>query len=143
MKIAGTDTSFIDGEGIAFVVYFQGCFHDCEGCHNPDLQPLNGGYEANVPIIDSLYDSVVLTGGEPLLQPAAVLAIAESTDLPVWLYTGFEYEDIPPVIRSKVDVIVCGKYEHAERTGSFPASGNQRVFRRGELANAVDIFRRV
>ena len=138
MRIAGTDTSFIDGDGIAFVVYFQGCLLDCPGCHNPQLQDMDGGYESGkLDIDESFYDSVVLLGGEPLMQPSAVISIIESTNLPVWLYTGYEYEDIPPLIRSKVHTIVCGPYDETKRQDGFPASSNQRVFREGKLCMLI------
>ena len=35
--------SILDGEGIRAVIWFQGCLHNCEGCHNPETHDLNGG----------------------------------------------------------------------------------------------------
>lgn len=67
----------VDGPGIRYVVFFQGCPMRCAYCHNPDTWPLNGGklteasyiieqYERNI----SFYKGggITVTGGEPLMQ---------------------------------------------------------------------------
>lgn len=67
----------VDGPGVRFVVFFQGCALRCLYCHNPDTWALGGGteYEAQE-IIDKMvrnlpfYETggITATGGEPLLQ---------------------------------------------------------------------------
>ncbi|MBE6673971.1 MAG: pyruvate formate lyase-activating protein [Ruminococcaceae bacterium] len=67
----------VDGPGVRFVVFFQGCALRCLYCHNPDTWAHHGGteYEAQQ-IIDKMvrnlpfYETggITATGGEPLLQ---------------------------------------------------------------------------
>ncbi len=137
MRIAGLDTSFIDGDGIAFVVFFQGCTLRCPHCHNPELQSVDGGIEvAPEEVLQHLdmdfYDSVVFSGGEPLGQPEALQELAKYITLPKWLYTGWELSQIPWHIGVLMDVIVAGPYRDDLRTGGFPASSNQIVWRRSD-----------
>ena len=67
----------VDGPGIRFVVFFQGCPLRCQYCHNPDTWA-NGGkeYTADEIITQALRyknyfgdkGGVTATGGEPLVQ---------------------------------------------------------------------------
>ena len=69
----------VDGPGIRFVVFFQGCPMRCLYCHNPDTWRVGGG-DQNLRSVESLlkeYDGIkeflhdggiTATGGEPLLQ---------------------------------------------------------------------------
>ena len=38
----------VDGPGIRFVVFMQGCPYSCPYCHNPDTRPFSGGTEYTV-----------------------------------------------------------------------------------------------
>ena len=67
----------VDGPGLRFVVFFQGCPMRCRYCHNPDTWQPNTGTEMTVEDImakfmrnKSFYSSggITVTGGEPLLQ---------------------------------------------------------------------------
>lgn len=73
----------VDGPGIRFVVFMQGCPLRCQYCHNPDTWDLHGEckYEmtpeelfTEVNKYRSYISSggVTVTGGEPLLQAAFV-----------------------------------------------------------------------
>ena len=77
----------LDGPGIRFVVFLQGCFLRCKYCHNPDTWSLNGGQEYSVDEIVKKIEScrnflrnggVTLSGGEPLLQHDFTLALLEA-----------------------------------------------------------------
>lgn len=68
----------VDGPGIRFVVFFQGCPMRCLYCHNPDTWDTVGeGTEMTADEILSQYEGcknfckggITATGGEPLLQP--------------------------------------------------------------------------
>ncbi|MFN3927542.1 MAG: pyruvate formate-lyase-activating protein [Pseudanabaenaceae cyanobacterium] len=74
----------VDGPGIRFVVFTQGCPLRCLYCHNPDCRSLDGGREitAGEVIAEiSKYRSylrgggVTVSGGEPLLQAEFTAAI--------------------------------------------------------------------
>jgi pyruvate formate lyase activating enzyme len=67
----------VDGPGIRYVVFTQGCPMRCIYCHNPDTWDPNGGREVTVEEILSEFNAnrdfyakggITVTGGEPLLQ---------------------------------------------------------------------------
>ena len=68
----------VDGPGIRFVLFMQGCHLKCKYCHNRDTWDMNGGsYKSLDEIFNKImkyknyiYPSggVTVTGGEPLLQ---------------------------------------------------------------------------
>ena len=82
IRISGTiSESIVDGPGIRFVVFTQGCPHHCAGCHNPDTHDFNGGK-----VIDTdemieemkLYpymSGLTISGGEPFSQKTANLRL--------------------------------------------------------------------
>lgn len=67
----------VDGPGIRFVIFMQGCPLRCLYCHNPDTWEINGGTPRSAESLLKEYDSVkeflknggiTCTGGEPLVQ---------------------------------------------------------------------------
>ena len=67
----------VDGPGIRFVVFMQGCPMRCLYCHNPDTWDISTNKQIDVDYILKKYDSVkeflkngglTISGGEPLLQ---------------------------------------------------------------------------
>ena len=68
----------VDGPGVRYVVFFQGCPLRCKYCHNPDTWDFSGGKEVTAEELMKEYDSykeflksggITATGGEPLAQP--------------------------------------------------------------------------
>ena len=146
LKIAGViDESIVDGPGIRYVVFVQGCPHHCEGCHNPQTHDFSGGQTADIPGIlgeidrDPMISGVTFSGGEPFCQPEAFCNLAaelKKRNLNIMAYSGFTYEELtamknPAVdyLLSMLDLLVDGRYVAAERdlTLLFRGSRNQRV----------------
>lgn len=76
----------VDGPGVRFVVFTQGCPHRCLYCHNPDTWRLkHGRHIASAEILDQIENAstflqrakggVTISGGEPLAQPKFVASI--------------------------------------------------------------------
>ena len=78
-KIHSVETfGAVDGPGIRFVIFLQGCPMRCLYCHNPDTWDINGGNKMSVAELVKQVKKyknyfgeqggVTVTGGEPLLQ---------------------------------------------------------------------------
>ncbi len=76
----------VDGPGLRYVVFTQGCPMRCRYCHNPDTWNVSGGTETSVEDILADYrknrefyakGGLTVTGGEPLLQPEFVAELFE------------------------------------------------------------------
>lgn len=76
----------VDGPGIRFVVFMQGCCLKCKYCHNRDTWDTSNGTEYSIdyvlqkimrlkPYIDVSHGGVTISGGEPLLQSTFVTEI--------------------------------------------------------------------
>ena len=146
MRIANTvSDSIVDGPGLRFTVFTQGCPHHCPGCHNPETHDPAGGREVSVAELEEemgknpLIDGLTLSGGDPFCQAAecADLArLAHEKGLNVWTYTGYTYEKlleqgIPGVtaLLEQTDVLVDGPFLLAEKSyeALFRGSTNQRL----------------
>lgn len=75
----------VDGPGVRFITFFQGCHLECKYCHNRDTWDINGGTYISV---DELLDKIkkyktyivpnggfTASGGEPLLQPYFLISL--------------------------------------------------------------------
>lgn len=77
----------VDGPGIRFVVFMQGCPYSCPYCHNPDTRPFSGGTEYTVEeVVEKAKryktyfgekGGVTVSGGEPLMQAEFVAELFE------------------------------------------------------------------
>lgn len=135
--------SILDGEGIRTVIWFQGCSHNCEECHNPETHDFNGGFEIDTDDIKKQIDEleyqngITLSGGDPFFQPEGALEIAKyahKKGYNVWAYTGFLYEDLlknkkTKILLENIDVLIDGKFVKALKSFEckFRGSTNQRV----------------
>lgn len=145
MRIAGiVSDSIVDGPGIRYTIFAQGCPRDCPGCHNPQTHDPQGGYEIDVAkLVDEiranpLLDGVTFSGGEPLMQAAPltqVARVAKELGLNVVVYSGYSWEEICAANNANwnellefVDVLVDGPYESERRDWNlrFAGSTNQR-----------------
>lgn len=146
MRIANTiSDSIVDGPGLRFTVFTQGCPHGCPGCHNPETHAPSGGREVSVGELagllgeNPLLQGLTLSGGEPFLQAgecAALARLAREKGLDVWTYTGYTYETLTDMHRpdwdrllSVTDVLVDGRFVEAQKSYAalFRGSANQRL----------------
>lgn len=135
--------SVSNGVGLRMVLWFQGCFYACQGCHNPDSWHLDGG---QVYLIDDVVNEIkkhshnngiTLSGGDPLLQSQALKVLLpklKELNLNVWLYTGDVYDNLikKPSFQALVkyiDVLVDGPFVESQLDLNleFRGSKNQRL----------------
>ena len=148
IRIAGVvRESIVDGPGLRFTVFCQGCPHHCEGCHNMATHDFSGGYDCEISRIleaideNPLLDGVTFSGGEPMCQPEAFYNLAvqvKERGLNIVTYTGFTYEELITMGESNIgvkklmdltDILVDGRFVLEERdlTLPFRGSANQRL----------------
>ena len=140
MKIAGIlPCSFVNGDGARYVVFVQGCSHHCPGCHNPETWDFDGGTEMTVEEIAAdfkkrrLLDGITLSGGDPFFQQKACVELLNLLPgVNVWIYTGFEYDEIKNTELAKMaDVLVTGRFvKELACNGKMYGSSNQKIIRR-------------
>lgn len=144
VKIAGfVPHSVVDGPGICFVVFFQGCLHHCPGCHNPDTHDFNAGQWYTVEeIVDIIKQSkvknVTFSGGDPMYQAKGAYELffqLKQLGYTVNMYTGFTYEEIcsssdedAKSLANSVDLLIDGRFDISKKTLDIPfvGSSNQR-----------------
>lgn len=148
IRIAGTAReSVVDGPGLRFVVFAQGCRHCCTGCHNPDTWDPLGGVPVNVEDLlqqiknEKLIKGVTFSGGEPFLQAGPLARLGrqvKALGLDIITYTGYTWEKLQSLLPEDQDVkelllvsdyIVDGPFIMAERDFELPFRGsrNQRI----------------
>ena len=144
LRIAGiVDDSIVDGPGLRFSIFTQGCPHHCPDCHNPQTHDPNAGecvaVSALLKKIDAnpLLSGITLTGGEPLLQAKACACVARASQkrgLSVILYTGHVWEELllmphAQELLQACDWVVDGPYIASLKNATlrFKGSSNQRI----------------
>lgn len=137
--------SMLNGPGLRVVLWLAGCEHHCKNCQNPITWDPEGGLEFDENAFHEIYtelgksyiSGITFSGGDPL-HPANRTNVIElarvfKRDFPtktIWLYTGYEWEQIyrVPGIEN-IDVIVDGKFVQELADVSYPWAGstNQRI----------------
>ena len=135
--------SIVDGEGLRYVIFTQGCPHHCKGCHNEQTWDFSKGHWVNEASIikdilsNPLLDGITISGGEPLAFEENQKGLIRIADVirkhskTVWLYTGYLYEQIKDKeIIKHIDMIVDGPFiERCKCYEGFKGSSNQRIIR--------------
>ena len=139
--------SIVDGEGIRSVIWFQGCSHNCPGCHNPETHDFNAGVEVSLDEMKSKIDEleyqsgVTFSGGDPMMQVEALTELASyvhEKGMNVWVYTGYTFEELLTLAEKstfymkaleQIDVLVDGKFVMDLKSFDvqFRGSSNQRI----------------
>ena len=144
VRVAGRIAeSIVDGPGLRYVLFTQGCPHRCPGCHNPDTHDFGGG--TPVVLRDILADirrnpllrGVTFSGGEPFCQSEALIPLAaalKSLGYHLMAYTGYVWEDLARDSAAArllpfLDMLVDGAFVAARRSLElrFRGSSNQRI----------------
>lgn len=148
IRIAGTvNDSIVDGDGIRFVVFVQGCIHNCDGCHNPQTHDFSGGFETDTDsllekiLANPLLDGVTFSGGEPFCQPVPLYELGKKVKengLNLVCYTGFTFEELLEISKRDenvknllgiCDVLIDGPFLLSKKNLllKFRGSENQRI----------------
>jgi len=142
IRIAGTvKNSITDGPGYRYVIFAQGCPHNCPGCHNPHTHAFGGGELTDTGELaadikkDPLLGGVTFSGGEPFEQAEAFAELAELLgDTHIICYTGYTFEELyaKPESREllrRIDVLIDGRFDINQKSYDlkFKGSANQRV----------------
>ncbi len=147
IQIAGYERhSSVNGPGVRFVLFTQGCPHRCPGCQNPDTWDRNLGESMEIEELVSLIlstkyiDGVTLSGGDPLYQAEAIHILCKELkqkNINIWCYTGWTYEAIqssPDLVAAKealddIDVLVDGPFVLSllSKDCIYRGSSNQRL----------------
>lgn len=148
LRLYGTVAeSIVDGPGLRFAIFVQGCPHHCPGCHNPlSHDPEGGTLSSTAALWDRILalphlTGITFSGGEPFAQPAPLAELgraAQNRGLHVMTYSGYSYETLLEMAKTDDSVhrlltvtnyLVDGPYLEAKRdlTLKFRGSSNQRI----------------
>lgn len=147
LQLSGTaNDSIVDGPGLRFTIFVQGCPHHCKGCHNPQTHPFEGGTLTETDELlakikgNPLLDGVTFSGGEPFCQAKALAALGReirALGLNIITYTGYTFEELYArrsedgigELLEVTDHLVDGPFIEAQKSYqlTFRGSANQRI----------------
>ncbi|HVI42402.1 MAG TPA: anaerobic ribonucleoside-triphosphate reductase activating protein [Anaerovoracaceae bacterium] len=154
VRIAGIiRESIVDGPGLRFTVFFQGCPHRCKGCHNESTHDFHGGYDCELSNIlteidkNPLLSGVTFSGGEPFCQPKEFYKLGieiKARGLDIVAYSGYTLEELQRMAKKDkyieklleiIDYLVDGPFilEEKDLTLEFRGSRNQRFIRMSDI----------
>jgi anaerobic ribonucleoside-triphosphate reductase activating protein len=144
LRLAGVvRESIVDGPGIRFTIFAQGCPHHCNGCHNEGTLDFNGGVVTEIATIlheidkNPMLNGVTFSGGEPFCQAEGFVALAREIN-----ERGYTYEELMELSKRPgpdgeavsnlldlTDMLIDGRFVLALRdlTLCFRGSQNQRL----------------
>lgn len=145
LKLAGiNEDSIVDGPGMRFTLFAQGCPHRCEGCHNPETWDFGGGTQIEAEKVfdiirkNPLCKGVTFSGGEPFSQAKAFAKLGRmlrEKGYEVAAYSGYTFEELlsgtgeQRKLLETIDVLIDGPFVLKERSIelNFRGSRNQRI----------------
>ena len=161
VRISGiVEESIVDGPGLRFTVFTQGCPHHCHGCHNPQTHDFNGGRMMDIDDIflqyqeNPLLSGITFSGGEPFCQPEPLYHLAlkvKALGHNVMTYSSYTYTALCKMaaedshfkdLLSVTDILVDGPYIEVLRDLElkYRGSSNQKIIILNKsLDNLVDL----
>lgn len=148
LRLAGiVRESIVDGPGIRFTVFCQGCPHECPDCHNPGTHDFKAGYDCSPERIieeidkDSILAGVTFSGGEPFCQAEAfeyMGRLVKERGLSLTVFSGYTYEELTEMaiddkavegLMELTDILIDGPFIKSlkDLTLQFRGSSNQRI----------------
>ena len=144
IRISGiVEESIVDGPGLRYVLFTQGCPHRCEGCHNPSTHPFEGGRLVSPDWVfadvrkNPIVRGVTFSGGEPFSQSSKLAPLAgrlREAGYNLASYTGYLFEDLLADARHadflrQLEIVIDGPFILAEKSLmlKFRGSRNQRI----------------
>lgn len=153
LYIAGIEPeSLVDGPGIRFTIFTQGCNHHCKGCHNPETwdhssETLKNKEMSFKELLDKINESflctgITLSGGDPVLQAKKLCSFIKylkdnNCNKSILMFTGYTLEELkssdnPNVLEllTLVDSIMDGPFIQEQKSLElkFRGSRNQRYW---------------
>ena len=139
--------SIVDGPGIRFVVFVQGCPHKCPGCHNAETHDPAGGYTGDTSrlfdefIKNPMLKGMTFSGGEPFEQAHPLIELAKQvheTGKNIITFTGYTLEYLLAHandengyldLLKQTDILIDGPFilEKKSMLLHFRGSSNQRA----------------
>jgi anaerobic ribonucleoside-triphosphate reductase activating protein len=150
IRLAGiTKESLVDGPGIRYVVFLQGCSLNCKGCHNPETHSRDGGV---LYLVDDIVkeikktdylDGLSISGGEPFEQAENCAYLIRKVravfpEFHILCYTGFTYEKLKESkdsfiqdMLNNINILIDGPFILEQKTLdlSFRGSKNQNIIK--------------
>ncbi|MFD0698195.1 pyruvate formate-lyase-activating protein [Paenibacillus sp. GCM10027628] len=144
----------VDGPGIRFVLFMQGCALKCQYCHNPDSWEMNAGRQMDVeeileeiePYLEYYRRSgggITVTGGEPTLQAPFVARLFAECKRRFGLHTvldtnGFCEQDHANELLSVTDLVLLDlKQMNPDKHIALTAQPNDRIKRFANHLNEI------
>ena len=138
--------SLVNGPGMRYVIFFQGCTRKCKNCQNEHTWKIGAGIDMTTDeIITNLensvfIDGITISGGEPFLQENGLCDLCRKIkekfpNYTIMIYTGYTIEDLKSLNNNYinetlklVDYIAEGEYQCNNPTSKkYVGSNNQRV----------------
>lgn len=144
LRISGIEPqSIVDGPGIRYVIFTQGCDRNCFGCHNPQTHDKEKGYLVDINhlyreiIRDPIIQGITISGGEPFLQVPPLLNLLKKLkrkNYNIICYTGYLFEQLKNNIDycdllNYIDFLIDGHFDINLKNIDlkFRGSSNQRI----------------
>lgn len=151
----------VDGPGVRFVVFVQGCPMRCLYCHNPDTWEMNTGNQMDTDEIIAAYKrnemfyanggGLTVTGGEPLMQVDFVTELfqkAKEKNIHTCLDTsGIAYNENNPDFIAKLDklmevtdlIMLDIKHIDPEKHKELTSQPNEQILKFAEYTAAKNV----